>query len=293
MPDITLAVDQSAATTLLHDAEAALGTQSTSGGGPLGPFSASWNASASFSDGVIDLLPPNIIQITNCNFNYSVGFSISVDLNSILPSFCLPQVCIPIPFDGQICTPQICISWPTITIPVSYSDTIQFSADFSLVAHLAGSTWLVDVVIDGIPSLDLSPAAVAILAAIELAVTPILLAIPFIGPFLALAVDAILTAIGIAGLLGAMLAFGSAQITLAPLVLAPLLAGSGRLGTVTPAWALAVLSVGAAICVGMTIAGLAFGQTVALLWAVPACFAATTLLFVVAVLVSRRGAAAA
>jgi len=98
---------------------------------------------------------------------------------------------------------------------------------------------------------------------------------------------------GIAGLLGAMLAFGSAQITLAPLVLAPLLAGSGRLGTVTPAWALAVLSVGAAICVGMTIAGLAFGQTVALLWAVPACFAATTLLFVVAVLVSRRGAAAA
>jgi hypothetical protein len=93
---------------------------------------------------------------------------------------------------------------------------------------------------------------------------------------------------GIAGLLGAMLAFSSAQIVLAPLVLAPLLAGSGRFGTVTPAWAFAVLSAGAAIGVGMTIAGLAFGQTAVLPWAVPACFAATTLLFVIAALVSRR-----
>jgi hypothetical protein len=97
---------------------------------------------------------------------------------------------------------------------------------------------------------------------------------------------------GIAGLLGAMLAFSSAQIALAPLVLAPLLAGSGRFGTVTPAWAFAVLSAGAAVGVGMTIAGLAFGQTVALPWAVPACFGATTLLFVIAVLVSRRDSAA-
>ena len=98
---------------------------------------------------------------------------------------------------------------------------------------------------------------------------------------------------GIAGLLGAMLAFSSAQIALAPLVLAPLLAGSGRFGTVTPTWAFAVLSVGAAIGVGMTIAGLAFGQTVALPWAVPSCFAATTLLFVIAALVGRRDSAAA
>jgi hypothetical protein len=204
MPDITLAADQAAATTLLHDAEAALGTQTTSGSGSLGPFGASWSASASFSDGAIDLLPPNVIQITNCNFNYSLGFSISVDLNSILPHFCLPQICIPIPFDGDLCTPKICISWPTITIPVNFSDTITFTADFTLNAHLSGAMWLVDVVIVGIPALDLTPAAVAILAAIGAAVTPILLLIPFIGPFLALAVDALLAAIGIAGLLGVL-----------------------------------------------------------------------------------------
>ena len=203
MTDITLAADQAAATKLLHDAETALGTRSTGPqGGSLGPFSATFSASASFSGGAIDLIAPNIIQLTNCNFNYSVDLSLSVDLNSILPSFCLPQICIPIPFDGDICTPKICISWPTITIPVSYSDTITFTADFTLNAHLSGATWLVDVVIVGIPALDLSPAAVAILAAIAGAVTPILLAIPFIGLFLALGVDAILAAIGIAGLLG-------------------------------------------------------------------------------------------
>jgi hypothetical protein len=98
---------------------------------------------------------------------------------------------------------------------------------------------------------------------------------------------------GIAGLLGAMLGFTSVQIALAPLVLAPLLAGSARFATVTPAWAFAVLSVGAAIGVVMTIAGLIFGQAALLPWAVPACFGSTTLLFVIAVLVGRRDAPAA
>jgi hypothetical protein len=204
MADLTLALDQTAATTLLHDAETALIIPPAAGGGSLGPFSASWDASASISGGVIDLLPPNIIQITDCNFNYTVGFTLSIDLNSILPSFCLPQICIPIPFDGSICTPLICISWPTITVPVSYSDTILFTADFSLNAHLSGVNWLVDVVIDGVPMLDLSAAAIAILAALGAALTPILLAIPFIGPFLALAVDAILGLIGVAALLGVL-----------------------------------------------------------------------------------------
>jgi hypothetical protein len=92
---------------------------------------------------------------------------------------------------------------------------------------------------------------------------------------------------GVAGLLGALLAFSSVQIALAPLVLAPLLAGSARFGTVTPAWALAVLSLGAAVSTGTTIAGLVFGQTAALPWAVPTSFAATTLLFVIAAFVTR------
>lgn len=203
MADITLAADQTAATTLLHKAEIALGTQSTGPhNGSIGPFSATYSATASFSGGAVDLIAPNIIRIADCKLNYSLNLNFSVDLNGILPHFCLPQVCIPIPFIGNVCTPQICITWPTIPIPVSYSDAITFTADFTLNAHLSGAIWLVDVVIDDIPALNLSPAAVAILAAIGLAVTPILLAIPFIGPFLAVAVDTILATIGIAGLTG-------------------------------------------------------------------------------------------
>src|SRR5258708_9369780 len=157
MTDIILAADKSAATTLLHDAETALGKQSTYGGGSLGPFAATWSASASSSDGAIDLLPPNIIQITDCPLNYSLGFSLNVDLNSFLPHFCLPQICIPIPFDGSLCTPKICISWPTITIPFSYADTIKFTADFTLNAHFSGTTCLVDRVILVIPALTRTP----------------------------------------------------------------------------------------------------------------------------------------
>jgi hypothetical protein len=98
--------------------------------------------------------------------------------------------------------------------------------------------------------------------------------------------------LGIAGLLGAMLAFSSAQMALVPLAVAPLLSGPGRSANVTPAWAAAVLAVGAAIGVGVTIAGLLFGQAAVLPFAVPAAFAATTLVFLIAVLASRKNAAA-
>jgi hypothetical protein len=98
--------------------------------------------------------------------------------------------------------------------------------------------------------------------------------------------------LGIAGLLGAMLAFSSVQMALVPLALAPLLSRSVRSASLTPAWATTVLAVGAAIGVGITIAGLLFGQAAALPFAVPACFAATALVFLIAALASRRNAAA-
>jgi hypothetical protein len=202
MPDIIAAADETAATNLIHAAETTLGTLSKSGSGSLGPFNTSWNASASFSGGMIDLIAPNVVRITNGQFNYALGFSFSFDLSNILPDFCLPQVCIPIPFDGKLCTPKICINWPTITIPISHSGAINFTADFSLNAHLSGSDWLIDIVVVGIPFLQIGPAAAAILAAIGAAASLILLAVPFIGPFLAAAVAGITAFIGIAGVTG-------------------------------------------------------------------------------------------
>jgi hypothetical protein len=202
MPDILVAADEAAATELLHDAEAALGTLTRSGSKTLGPFNVNWSASAFLAGGAADLIVPNVIRIANCELHYSLHFSFSFDLSSILPDFCLPQICVHIPFIGNVCTPKICVNWPSITIPVNFSDVVKFTSDFKLDAHLSGSNWLIDAVIVGIPSLQISVAAAAILAALGVAAGAALVGIPFIGPFLAGAVVAITAAIGIAGITG-------------------------------------------------------------------------------------------
>lgn len=202
MPDIIVAADEPAATELLHDAEATLGTRSRSGSGSLGPFNANWSASAFLAGGTVDLIPPNVIRFRNVELHYNLNFTFSFDLSSIIPDFCLPRICIRIPFIGRVCTPTICINWPTITIPVNFSDVVRFTADFTLNARLAGANWVIEAVIVGIPNLQISVAAAAILAALGLAAAAVLAAIPFIGLFLAGAVLAITTAIGVAGVTG-------------------------------------------------------------------------------------------
>jgi hypothetical protein len=98
---------------------------------------------------------------------------------------------------------------------------------------------------------------------------------------------------GLAGLLGALLGFGSAQMALVTLVLVPLLAGPARCAALMPGWALAVLLIGAAIAVSTIVAGLVFGQVAALSWAVPAVFAATVVVFMIGALVGRQDASPA
>jgi hypothetical protein len=201
VPDVIAAVDESGATDLIHDAEATLGTLSDSGSGSLGPFTANWSASATFSGGTADLIAPNIIRLADVRMDYTVNFSFSFDLSTILPDFCLPRICIPTPF-GSICTPRICIDWPTITIPVSHSSFVKFSADFNPNVTLAGGVWSVDLTIAGVPFLQLGPAAAAIIVAIGAAAALVLAPIAFIGPLLAGAVLLITAAIGVAGVLG-------------------------------------------------------------------------------------------
>jgi hypothetical protein len=195
--DILAAADTTAATTLLHDAEITLGTLNKSDSASLGPFTASYNASVSFSGGSVNLTPPNIIEIANCNIHYSLNASFSLDLDDFLPEICFPPICFLF-----WCTPPLCISWPTITIPFSFSDTATMTADFHLNPHLTGPTWFIDVVINSVPSFSFGAGTAALLLALEAAITPILLAVPFIGPFLALAADAILSAIAIGGVTG-------------------------------------------------------------------------------------------
>jgi hypothetical protein len=197
MADIIAAADQSAATTLLHDAEATLGTLSKSGGGSLGPFVANYSASVSFSGGVVNLIPPNVIEIANLNLNYSLNFSFGIDLGSFLPSFCLPQICI-----FGWCTPKICITWPTVTIPISFSDTLTITGDFTVSAAQVGPNWIVSITIQSVPLLQFGAGTAALLAVIAAAVTAAVIWVPFIGPFLAGLADAVIAAIGIAGITG-------------------------------------------------------------------------------------------
>ncbi len=207
MPDVVAAIDETAANSLLHDAESALGTVTApSGSTTADPFVLQWSASASFSGGTVGLTPPDVIAIDNCTINYELGVDIGIDLSFL--DICLPQVCVPIPCVGNVCTPMICLTFPTISVPISFSEAIEFSADFDLTATLAGGNWEIDIVILGVPTLDLGPGALALLAAITVAISVALEAVPLIGPFLALIAPLIAAAFAIAdvtGLLGDIL----------------------------------------------------------------------------------------
>lgn len=203
--DITAAIDETAANTLLHAAESALGTLSRSGSGSLGPLEAGWGASVSFSGGTVTLAAPDTVAIANLDLAYHLNLSVGIDLSFL--DFCLPQVCLWTPW-GDICTPTVCVDFPTISVNLPFSSSAQLSADFGLDAHLSAGTWLIDVVIQSIPSIDLGPAATLLLTAIGAAIAAAVSAVPFIGPLLAVAVAAITAAFGIAevtGLLGSII----------------------------------------------------------------------------------------
>jgi len=87
--------------------------------------------------------------------------------------------------------------------------------------------------------------------------------------------------------------FSSLQLSFVPLVLGPLIGGSGGLGTVSPGWALAVMGVSAAIGIGTTAAYLVTGYDPWLSAAVPGCLGAGALFFTTARFWLRHTGAAA
>jgi hypothetical protein len=202
MAEITAALDEAGANDLFDAAIATVVVPTQGGSGNLGPFIATYSAGGSFVNGNVDLIAPGTVRIQNLRFNWFVNLSFGVDLGAILPEFCLPRACVDIPCVGRVCTPRICIDWPTITVPVSLSDWVEATADFGFDITLGGGVWRVRLVVQNVSQLQFGPATFGMLLLIAAAVTPILLAIPFIGPFLAIAADAIILAIGIAGLTG-------------------------------------------------------------------------------------------
>ena len=202
MAEIIAALDEQGANKLLGTAIAGIPPQTKSGSGNLGPFVANYSVTGTLSNGTVDLIPPDTIRIADLRLDWSLNLSFGFDLSSILPDFCLPQVCVDIPCVGTVCTPKICIDWPTITIPVSFSDFLKATVDLRLDVSLVAGNWKVEAELLGVPNLQFGATSAALLIAIGAAATPILLAVPFIGPFLAIAVDAILATIAIAGVTG-------------------------------------------------------------------------------------------
>jgi hypothetical protein len=202
MSEIIAALDEGGANDLLDTLIGTLPPQSAAGSGNLGPFLASYAVNATLSNGDVDLRVPDIIRIEDLRLDWNVNLSFGLDLSSILPDFCLPRVCVNIPCVGRVCTPRICVDWPTITIPVSFGDFAKATGDFRLNISLVGGVWKVEAQIVGLPNLQFGPKTGLLLVAIGAAATPILLAIPFIGPFVAIAVNGILLAIGLAGVTG-------------------------------------------------------------------------------------------
>lgn len=75
MPDITAALDEVGANKLLDAVIAAIGPQSKSGSGNLGPFVATYNVQATLTNGNVDLIPPDTIRIADLQLDWTIGFS--------------------------------------------------------------------------------------------------------------------------------------------------------------------------------------------------------------------------
>jgi hypothetical protein len=200
--EIIAAIDEGGASDLLSDAIAAMPPVASSGSGSLGPFTAGYSVQGHFTSGSVDLIAPSTVRIDHLHFDWHIDLSFQIDLDDFLPTFCIPQACVDIPCVGRVCTPRICLSWPTISVSVPLDDFAEASADFGINVSLAGGNWKVQIVVQNVSQLQFGLTTAAVLGLIAVAVTPILLLIPFIGPFIAIAVDAIIATIGIAGLTG-------------------------------------------------------------------------------------------
>jgi len=208
MPDITAAMDEAAVNQVLPVAQATLGMVANAGSTQLKQFHVTYNATAWFTGGTAHLFPTDNVQINGCKLNYTTHFTLSFDLSDFIPDIHIPGVKVKVFKKWVVLIPEFNVNWPTVNVPVSHAGSVLFTSNFKVHTVFVNPNWNVNVVIQSVPVLQLTPAASAILALIGVAAAAALGPIPFIGPFLATAVVAITASIGIGGatgLLGLML----------------------------------------------------------------------------------------
>ncbi len=199
MPDLIMAVDQTTLNSLIaaEEKDLQLGPKTLTRN--FGPFFVQASTSAKIPQGTLSLFPPNVFRLNSLELDYHLSLSFGVNLDDILPRLCIPSVCI-----FGFCTPEICTSWGSISVPVSTSGSVTTTADFTTDIYLDNNTnqWKLDIILGTIGQLDLSAQAAALLVVIQTAVEAALLLVPFIGPFLSLAVGIIMAAFDVAALAG-------------------------------------------------------------------------------------------
>jgi hypothetical protein len=197
--DATVAVSESGANQLMQKLLAGESI-SKSDSASWGPFSVGYSVNVALSGGTIELIdaPANIVRVHNLNISGNVFVFFTFDLGAILPTICIPpfQVCIDIPFIGEVCTPQVCITWPIVTIPINLPFSVNVSADFGISVQSAGANWEVDLLVFPFSLfIDLSPMAGVIINAIESQVDAVLNTIPLIGPLISWLVNMVIGAL--------------------------------------------------------------------------------------------------
>jgi hypothetical protein len=202
MPDLTAAIDENAATRIIHAAESQLGTITRSASSAIGPFAATGTLHAQLSGGNVHLIPPDVIRVASVTLSYSVQLAFALDVNQFLAPLHVGPWTIQIKigwFEFTFTIPGFTVNWPTVTVPIAFSNAIAVGADFKLSTHLVAARWKVDLVAFGVPSLNVSAAGAIALAAVGAGLTVALSAIPGIEPFLTSTIAAIQGTIALTG----------------------------------------------------------------------------------------------
>jgi hypothetical protein len=209
MSNIVTAIDEPGSTILFHALSAQAGTLTTSGSSALGPFDFNYTIDATIHSGSVDLIPSSIVRLKDLIVDWQLKGELGIDLNTILPQLCLPEIHITWKKWHLVITiTWNCYSWPTVAVPFQLNDSSHATTDLQLIVRSDAANWYVLAKLQYVPQLTFGLSTATVVAVIGAAVIAAVAWIPLIGPFLAIVVAAATLAVigaGLSGWLGPLL----------------------------------------------------------------------------------------
>lgn len=193
------AIDEDGMTDILAGIASGISGSTSGSSGAFG-YSLAWE----IFPGDFDLIDADdIIRFREWDIHTDISFSVTIDLDDILPDICTPEICVPYwtPWGGwdEACTPTWCIDWPSKTFSVSLPTLVsEISADFSIdVSFDAGAhQWVIKGLVNPVTlDIDIIDLAGTIEEAFHDSIGAVISGIPGIGPWLDDAIGWILEAV--------------------------------------------------------------------------------------------------